>query len=425
MQISLQNKNIGARISQWLDSVFKHPLLYTLFALPALRPRLLCEVDALLGIGAFPLSEILIYIVFTLVLIAYLFRWLRGDIQRKNPTFLCLLLMFLWLDAVTLLYGGASGYHIVWHSGFALMMMLDMGLQREKESVLRGIITAMEIWIYVNLCALFLHPGGVWTDDPLSPEWILGSRAIYYRIVFPALALSLIRYHVLGKKWRWRTAELLIACVLTIGLQRGGTGLIGFVLMLFLLLWCYRRALPRYLTPLTFTGLALLGFIGIHFFKVHYAFEWLISGVLGKSMTLSNRTDIWQHTMALIFNNPITGVGLLPVAYMSPLLGGFTHTHNHLLELMLHGGVIALGLYAAALYFASHEAIAHRRNPAVKVAAILLAVFSFIGVNEIFHNEPIYYALFILLARADCLTGSAKPLPRISLIKRLQRDLKR
>jgi len=415
---------LADRLNQWLDHILAQPWVYAIFAFLAIRPSQLLDLDEQL-FGALPIFRCIIYVGFTLALLSYAVRWCTSAIQRKNPTFLCILLLFLWLDAVTLLYQGASGYHIYWHSGFMLMMLLDMGLQRERESTLCGITLALEGWIYLNLLSLFAFPGGMITVDPLSPEWILGSRAIYYRIVFPAVALLLIRQHVLGKKWRVRTAISLAACVLTVALQRGGTGLIGFALLLALMLFCYKRALPRYLTPLTFTLIALLVFLGIHFFRLHYAFEWLISSVLHKSMTLSNRTDIWEQAMTLIFKNPVTGVGLLPVAYISPLLGGYAHTHNQLLELMLHGGFVALGLYFAALYFVSREAIAHRRSAAVKTAALLLIAFAFMGVSEMFHNEPLYYALFVLLSRADALALDAKPLPRISLKKRLARDLKK
>lgn len=417
-------KSLSARLNKRLDSILSCPPVYFLLAFPAIRPSQLNDWNAQL-FGTLPVFQLLISLAVTLVLFAYVFRWITGAIQRKNPTLLCIALLFLWLDGVTLLYGGASGYHLFWRCGFSLMLMLDMGLQREKESTLQGITAALALWIFINLLSLVLYPGGMVTDDPLSPEWVLGSRAIYYRIVFPALAFALIRYHVLGKKVRIQTVVLMTACILTVALQRGGTGLIGFALLMFLLFWCCRRALPRYITPLIFTGIALLVFIGIVYFRIHYAFEWLIAGVLGKSMTLSSRTDIWQIALTLAFKNPVTGVGLLPLTYMAPLLGGFNHTHNQLLEILLHGGFVALGLYLGALYFASREALAHRRSAAVKTAALLMAVFAFMGVSEMFHNEPLYYALIVLLSRADCLAKGGKSLPRISLKKRLMRDLKR
>ena len=145
---------------------------------------------------------------------------------------------------------------------------------------------------------------------------------------------------------------------------------------------------------------------------------------VGAQKSKNGRSVIALYSTAMV-KNPVTGVGLLPLTYMAPLLGGFNHTHNQLLEILLHGGFVALGLYLGALYFASREALAHRRSAAVKTAALLMAVFAFMGVSEMFHNEPLYYALIVLLSRADCLAKGGKALPRISLKKRLMRDLKR
>ena len=417
------------RISAWLDMIFSQPYLYAFFAVVLLKPRALMDVDALLAsvlqMESFPLFGTATYAMFTVVLVCYALRWALGDIQRVNKTLLCILAMFLYLAGITFVFDGASGYHIDWHAGFALMMMIDMGLQREKKSLIRGLTGAFEFWVYLNVLSFVVFPKSL-VPDSLTPAWILDSRVYYYRIIFPALALALVRYHVCGKEFSLRTVIMVIASLLTIAYQLGGTALIGVGVWFVLMVWCNRRALPRYITPLTFTLLAAVLFVGIQYFDLHNLFASLITGVLDKRMTLSGRTDIWDKTMAVVFNNPITGVGYLPVAFMRQLLGwrSYSHTHNQLLELLLHGGVIAVGLYLAAVYSASKEAISYRRSPAVKSAALLVCAFAIMGIVEIFHNDPIYYALFVLLSRADCLQ-EGKKLPRISVFKRIRRDLKR
>ncbi len=430
MQAALDNKQVHERgkVSAILDLIFSQPYLYALFSVIALKPRALCDVDALLasvlGVERFPLFYTTTYLIVTLVLIGYVLRWALKDIRRVNPTLISILGMFLYLDGITFVFDGASGYHIDWHAGFALMMMIDMGLQRERDSLLRGLTGALECWVYLNVICFVVFPQGL--GDIWTPEWILGNRVFYYRVVFPAFALALVRYHVLGKSWLVRTVLLIAGCLICFYVQRGGTALIGLVVLLVLLLWCNRRALPRYLTPLLFTALAAIGFTGIYFFEAQKLFEPLIVDVLGKSITLSSRTVVWEAVMPLIIKNPISGVGYLPVVYLREILGGstFSHTHNQLLLLMLHGGAIATILYLVALHFASREAVRCRRSVAVKVITLLTCVYVVMGISEIFHNDPIYYALFIFLSRADCLTEGVKQQPRISLIKRIKRDLK-
>ena len=92
-----------------------------------------------------------------------------------------------------------------------------------------------------------------------------------------------------------------------------------------------------------------------------------------------------------------------------------------MLELLFHGGLLALIPFIGMTAWTSREALRHRRSPAVKTAAILLMVFLFMGTVEIFHTDPLYYPLFILLGRADCLAGEEDALPRISFFARVRR----
>ena len=431
MQTTAENKrnspNTSCSITTRLDRLFSRSWLYGVFALICIRPRALLDVDQLLAsalhLTAFPLFEIATYAIFALVLLCYLLRWSAGAIRKFNPTLLCITGMFLFLALITFVFKGASGYHMDWHAGFALMLMIDMGLQRERKSLICALTGALEIWVYLNIISFIAFPHS-FTPDESVKEWLLGNHVFYYRTVFPALALALVRYHLLGKRYKLRTVLLILACILTVLRQRGGTALVGAAAFGALLLWCSRRALPRYITPLVCVTFAAIAFIGIQYFDLLNLFAGLITKGLGKTMTLTKRTIIWDNMMAIVFNNPITGVGYFPVAYMSELNGWHVaHTHNQLLEILLHGGVIALALYLLAVFYASREALRYRRSPLVKTVTLLLCTFAVMGIAEIFHNDPIYYALFIFLSRSDCLVKDVKQLPRISVFTRIKRDL--
>ncbi|MBR5231951.1 MAG: O-antigen ligase family protein [Clostridia bacterium] len=423
-------RNLLQTLNALLDKILSTPSLYAVLCVIFLQPRIFLhrdeELAAALNLPSFPFFRILLYGLLTLVFLCYALRKTTGKTLKSNPALLCITGMFLYLAVITFVFDGASGYHIDWHCGFALMMLIDMGLQRERNSLVRGFTAALEIWVYLNVLMILLFPES-FAASPTRKEWLIGNRVVYYRIVFPALAMALVRYHVLGKKMKWRTFLLIGACAFTVIIQRGGTAMISAALFVGLLIWCSRRALPRYITPVTFILVALLVFVGIHFFDVHKLFAEFITKGLGKTITLSSRTLIWKKAMQIVFKNPITGIGYLPVAYKWEILGrkAASHTHNQLLELMLHGGIIAVFLYLGAVFFSAKAALQHRRSPAVKTVAILVCTFAFMGVVEIFHNDPIYYALFVLLARADCLAKDVKQLPRISIFTRIKRDIKK
>lgn len=421
---------VRARVDSFLRNAFCEPYLYGVFSLIMLSTRTMKDLDDFLGtitgIASFSVFRMAIYGASAVVMICYLLRIVLGRVERVNKTLICILAMFLYLAGITFVFKGASGYHMDWHAGFALMLMIDMGLQCERKSLIRGLTGAFEFWIYLNVFSFVIFPNSLIPNNH-THAWVLGNRAFYYRLAIPALALALLRYQVLGKTWKLRTILLAAGCLCCFVVQRGGTGIMGIALMLGMAIWCRKRALPRYMTPLVGTIAAALIFVGIYFVDVQNMFAFLIADVLGKSMTMSGRTEIWDIVVPAVMKNPITGIGYLPVAFMRSLLGrvSYSHTHNQLLELMLHGGVIAAGLYLTAVYFASREAVRYRRSAAVKTMTLLACAFVLMGVVEIFHNDPIYYALFIFLSRADCLTEDVKQLPRISVVKRIGRDLKK
>ena len=401
------------------------PVLYGLTALIAVRAHELPEYEqALCGwLGVeteFPFLRALLGALCVCVLLLYAVRWVRRDIHRSQPVIGCAAAMFAVLIVMTLIYRGASGYWLDWAAGFALMLIFDMGLQRERDGTLNALSLALLLWVCANIPVRLLVPWGLNGPDPnpeFVPEWLIGNRAFYYRIAFPALGLELVRSQARSGRYTLRTAFVFAAVTATVALQRGGTGLMGYAVLLAMTVFFARRALPRYAQPIIMLAVSVLLFICLHYFKVQQRMGWLIEDVLEKDATLSFRTDAWTASLQIIGKNPVTGVGLLPVAYKKELLG-YSHTHNQVLELLLHGGALALLPYIGMTWLASRETLRHRQSAAVKNAALLLMTFLFMGTVEMFHNDPLYYPLFVLAFRADCLAESERPLPCVSLFRR-------
>ena len=107
----------------------------------------------------------------------------------------------------------------------------------------------------------------------------------------------------------------------------GGTGLLGAALMIAMIVFFARRALPRYATPLIMLGAAVLIFVGIHVFEVQRLFAWLIQDILGKDLTLTKRTVIWEAALPLIGNRKGT-IGEINVRPSDAAYLATTKAHN-------------------------------------------------------------------------------------------------
>ena len=437
----------------FLDRFLSRPYFYLLFTFVAVRAndlkkveRALCGLDDYDPAQCFPFLRVFLWALCGAVLCMYAYRWIARKIERRQPMLLCFLGMHAALIGVTLFFRGASGYWLHWMCALCLMLALDMGLQRERISVLEGFAGAFLLWIALNVPARLLWPAGLnarqavlpqWYIDMITdveslfaPEWLIGNRVFYYRLAFPALCLEMIRAQAKHGRYTLRTACAFALTVFAVAVQRGGTAILGFALLLFLLLLFNRRALPRYATPAAMTVFSVLLFIGLQFLHIQDYMGFLIRDRLGKDTDLTFRTQIWTETLKIVKNYPLTGIGLLPVDYVRQLFHStfeqpLNHTHNQILELLMHGGVLALLPYLGMVGLATRAALRYRRSAAVKTAAVLLMVFLFMGTVEMFHNEPVFYPLFMLLFRADRLAEGGKPLPRITLIERARRDVKK
>ena len=434
-----------------LDRFLSHPWFYLIFTLIAIRAndlkkaeKALCSLTGLSG--AFPALRVLLWALCAAVLGMYIYRWCAGQIRRRQPLLWCFLGMHGMLILMTIIYRGASGYWLHWTAGLCLMLALDMGLQRERQSLLNGISLAFLLWVACNIPVRLLWPAGLnaaeavlpeWyleivenAAELFAPEWLIGNRVFYYRIALPALMLEMVRAQACDGKYGPRTALAFLLVAVTVVLQRGGTAMLGFALLLCMILFFNRRALPRWATPAAMLGFSAALFIGIYYFHVQELFAVLIERGLGKDTDLTARVYIWEKAMDIVGRYPLTGVGLLPVEYTRHLFGGsaeqpFNHTHNQLLEILMHGGVLALLPYLGMAYLSSREVLRHRRSAAVKNAALLLMVFLFMGTVDNFHNEPIFYPLFMLCFRAGDLAEGGKKLPRISAVERIKRDIRK
>ena len=425
------------RMDRAMDKLLSRPIFSLFFVFLAVRANDLKKADEAVakaagGQGFYGL-RILLWALCALVAFIYLWRLIRGGLRQKSPALWCLLALHGVLIAMTLIYRGATGYWLNWAAGLALCLLLDMGLQRERGATLEAFSLALLTWLLANLPVRILIPWGLNGPDsnPLFvPEWVIGNRVIYYRLAFPALAFEMIRAQREEGRYTLRTLLVFAVVTATVALQRGGTALLGYALLLGMLAFFGRRALPRYALPITMLGVSVLLFVGLHFFRIQELFAVLIQRILHKDMTLTYRSDVWIEAVDVIRRYPITGVGYLPLSYMRELFHStpetpLNHTHNQVLELLFHGGLLALLPFIGMTAWGSREALRHRRSPAVKTAAILLMVFLFMGTVDIFHTDPLYYPLFILLGRADCLAGEDDALPRISFFARVRRDVKK
>ncbi len=245
-----------------------------------------------------------------------------------------------------------------------------------------------------------LFPGawrGVWYEkNGLGDNMSLGC------LVFCAAALLNP-----PKRWFWAVMAGLAAALVVLSQSKTSlvSMLIGLVAMGFVVL--IRRG-PVLAVLATFVGVTALIAAGC---GLYFASDWFFA-LLGKDMTLTGRTKLWDAVLTQIHTRPWTGFGYAavwtdktiwgPLAWISKQAKFVAfHSHNSWLEVWLGLGMAGLVLWA--LLFAevwARSVLAAYRSPAGYFALPFLVVFSVMTLTEtlaLVYNDFIWVT-FVALA---------------------------
>lgn len=226
--------------------------------------------------------------------------------------------------------------------------------------VLGGVSMAFTIILLANFVIMILYPNGIhstYSSAASTNYYLIGAK----NQMVPPIIIGMVffvenSFHKYGKLSLWSFVKCLIcACELILG--GSGTGII--MIIAFVILEILQRKKQLISTKVSFIALLMI-FIGIVFFQMQNSFAFFIEDILHKSLTLSNRTLVWDAAFLSIQQHPIMGIGvssnlagnvLLNLNYTSKN----TFAHNTYLDFAVMGGIIAITLFIIFLFQVKHE----------------------------------------------------------------------
>ena len=157
----------------------------------------------------------------------------------------------------------------------------------------------------------------------------------------------------------WPDLLVLAMCLWMLWIADSATALFGFVLGAVIFFATRLRLIRRNFRNLgwVLASVALLMLL----FTVSSGFRETIAGALGRDVTLTTRTEIWERALELK-TNPLLGSGFFSTwlapeaASMVKEWGGLAHAHNGYLETYLNSGAIGVLLLLAVLVSAGKNA---------------------------------------------------------------------
>ena len=213
---------------------------------------------------------------------------------------------------------------------------------------------AFSFCTYLNFFHLMTHPD-LWIVDDLKSNqgYILGGNynGMGCRLLC-AVGTSVVCLKY-SKWWVLNVIPVTIISIVTLAIVKSMTSLTGILLFL---LFCF---IPS--RKLLKTGIISL-IAAVILFQIFVCFQgkgiehnsiavWLVEDVLGKDITFTHRTYMWDAASKVFVNSPIYGYGLVGADwYYSHMSSYAKGPHNFIWGILIYGGIILLALFTYICY---------------------------------------------------------------------------
>ena len=259
-----------------------------------------------------------------------------------------------------------------------------------KTTIVITIVTDLIMFARPNLVTIY------------SGNYFVGTK---FSVVY--LHMLLIMLYLIKNNFQFQdkfyTKKLLVLSIwsIVVGIYvQCATGVVGIAL-LYLFIYIINKKEKIFVNPIVFIVVNIFCFMFIYFNQVvlrNPIISSFIVNVLGKDITLTSRTRIFEIVPKILLGNTTWGFGYATSYEIGMKLGGFPNTQNGILEWIWQVGlpttIIMLIFFGTFLYLIKKRLNKNNRNKLVPIIAYIY-VLTVLGSVEITIGS-MYFALLIL-----------------------------
>lgn len=288
---------------------------------------------------------------------------------------------------------------------FAMCLLFYIWLNNNPKVLIES-FSYLSIYIYINLLTVLLFRRGLYSDVIYHNfNWFLGYKNVHIRSILPISAMNIIYSYYKYNKLNLRTKVLIVCSALTFVFNGSSTSLVGYAVFLLLIALFNKnnKRIPKILSLGTGVVAVLVFFVLIVVMRLQNMFSFIIVDVLGKDLTLHNRTIIWDRTFELIEKKPYTGYGYMSGTSYGELMNNdyFAHPHNYLLYIIFTGGLLLFAVIMLGYYWANKSLKKTSMSIYSKVILFTLLSFFLMGLTESLTGTVFIYPMLILAMNVD------------------------
>ncbi len=321
---------------------------------------------------------------------------------------------YLFVVAMTIIYQQtAIDIHLFISNAkiVLVILMTDFMLRREKKAALDVLLAVFLLFVVSDFLSVVFYPNGlykteiIWNEwtTTIESQWILGNKNNRYVHYLFLLLISYFKYAERGRKNGVMGAFICIISVTVALMVEASTGTVVMVVaVIATLLYTAGRKMPFSL-QLRYVYAAYLVSFALVMFSQSPALNNLMMNLFEKDASFSNRRDAWAVSWDLISKRPLCGIGFISSGSAQGLLGSktFVNAHNGVLQVLLNGGLVGLGLVAACFAAVSKKIKSMQKKNERAFMVIMLTAFLIQTLLESIFSTPISWMFLLVLYYAD------------------------
>lgn len=267
--------------------------------------------------------------------------------------------------------------------------------------ILNNIFSA---YLLINIILFIVKPEGLYNGQTIH---FLGIRTRFTEYVFALFATSYIclKNKLISKKKFF--ADIVIG-ILNIILPSISTAIIGVIVLILMNFYFKVIHNKNYINENKVIFYGILTNALVVFFRIHNIFSVFIEKVLGKNVTLSERTKIWDLSYKYIFDKWILiGHGYPDNGNFVYLRGYNTNwqSHNQILQLLFETGIIGCFVFFYLIFLAlKGSKKCDNRDCRIWIISIIFS-FLVMMIVEIYGYYIPFYAVLVIAYYLECFNG--------------------
>ncbi len=305
----------------------------------------------------------------------------------------------IWVTIVSIIAG--EGLVSVIQNVYTLYIASIMAIYLLQKNYNKSIYIISVIFsgmVFMNLLTFFM--GGLYQVNIYNMAYFMGIRVNISDILVFAISISLIS-SIRGKRIH---KIICIVCILSgvvfSVLEWVSTALVTmcvFALVCFIIKMTYKWPKQKKVIRIG-SILLVIVVVSFSFNPDVQSYSWLVEDILGESLTLDGRTDIWESCISQIKGLTwIYGHGIAHEYTFAISNGAYvSHPHNQYLAMLFNFGIIGLLMYCKML-MEQLVSVSHVENSKIRMFSISCIIASIImGITMTYYGKPYWIVWYVV-----------------------------